>query len=55
MHKSSKISIKELSEKLGISTTAVDKNIQKLKDLGIIKRIGPAKDGYWKIIETKKN
>jgi ATP-dependent DNA helicase RecG len=55
MHKSSKISIKELSEKLGISTTAVDKNIQKLKDLGIIKRIGPAKGGYWKIIETKKS
>lgn len=55
MHKNSNISIKELSEKLGISTTAVDKNIQKLKDFGIIKRIGPAKGGYWKIIETKKS
>ena len=45
------ISKKEISEKIGISTTAVDKNIAKLKEKGIIKRIGPAKGGHWEVKE----
>lgn len=43
------ISIAELSKKIGISTTAIDKNIAKLKEKGILKRIGPDKGGYWEI------
>ena len=43
------ISKKEISEKIGISTTAVDKNSDKLKQAGIIKRIGPAKGGHWEV------
>ncbi len=45
------ISKKEISEKIGISTTAVDKNSDKLKQAGIIKRIGPAKGGHWEVKE----
>ncbi len=45
------ISKRKLSEILGISTTAVDKNIAKLKSLGILKRIGPDKGGYWEVVE----
>jgi len=45
------ISAKELSEKIGISTTAVENNISKLKKKGFLKRIGPAKGGYWEITE----
>lgn len=47
--KNKHITIKELSENVRISTTAVDKNIAKLKKEGIIKRVGPAKGGYWEI------
>jgi len=44
-----KISKREMSEKIGISTTAIDKNINALKKKGLLKRIGPAKGGYWRI------
>jgi len=45
------ITTKELSEHIKISTTAVDNNILKLKQKEILKRIGPAKGGYWKVVE----
>jgi ATP-dependent DNA helicase RecG len=44
-----RISKREMAETLGISTTAIDKNIVKLKALGIIRRIGSPKSGYWKL------
>ena len=43
------ITTKELSEHIKISTTAIDNNISKLKEKGILERIGPAKGGHWKI------
>lgn len=46
-----KISKNRMSEILNISDTAVDKNISKLKNLGIIKRVGFAKGGHWEVIE----
>ena len=49
------ISRKELAEKTGISTTAVQKHLNKLKSLGIIKRIGSAKNGYWEVIEDTES
>ena len=48
------ISKRAMSETIKISTTAIDKNISKLKHLGILQRIGPAKGGYWQIIENIK-
>jgi len=45
------ISKNELSKKIGISTTAIDKNITKLKKEGLIKRIGPDKGGYWEVVK----
>ena len=45
------VTTKELSGHIKISTTAVDNNISKLKKKGILKRIGPAKGGYWEIIK----
>jgi len=44
-----KISKKEMSENIGISTTAIDKNISTLKKRNIIKRIGKDKGGYWEV------
>ncbi|MCI5125426.1 MAG: HTH domain-containing protein [Candidatus Electrothrix sp. AR5] len=46
-----KTSKKELAESLKISTTAIDKNIAKLKTLNVLKRVGPAKGGYWEIVD----
>jgi len=45
------ISKKELSKTIGISTTAIDKNITRLKKKGVLKRIGPDKGGYWKVVK----
>ncbi len=49
----SRISKREMSELLNISTTAIDKNIEKLKKHGFLKRIGPAKGGYWKVLNNE--
>ena len=45
------VSKRELSEILGISDTAVDKHIKKLKDLRVIERVGPAKGGHWEVLK----
>lgn len=44
------MTIPELAEALSISTRAVEKNIQKLQNAGRLKRIGPAKGGYWDVL-----
>ena len=50
----SKASKQKMSEIIGISTTAIDKNINGLKKKGVIERVGPDKGGYWKIIKKMK-
>lgn len=44
------ISTRRLAELLGMSTTAMEKNIKWLKDNRIIRHIGPAKGGRWEVI-----
>ena len=53
----SKITIQELAYKTGLSIKGVEWQIQKLKKAGYLKRVGPAKGGYWQIIikNTKKD
>ncbi|GAB3426009.1 Fic family protein [Niabella aquatica] len=46
-----KITRNELSEILGINSSAIQKHIQKLKTEGKIERIGSDKGGHWKIIK----
>jgi len=43
------VTTNELSGLTGLSIGGVEKNIRVLKDHGILKRVGPAKGGYWKI------
>lgn len=45
------ISANKISDEIGISSRKVEENIKKLKEKGIIKRIGPAKGGYWELIK----
>lgn len=48
-----KVSKKAMSDAVGISTTAIDKNIKALKDKGFIKRVGSDRSGHWVIIKQK--
>ena len=45
----SHITIKDLSEKIGIGTTAVENNLKKLKTKGAIERVGAARGGAWRV------
>lgn len=45
----SKVTTIQLARSLNISTTAVEKHLQRLKALGHIERVGPAKGGHWKV------
>ncbi|NLL27634.1 MAG: winged helix-turn-helix transcriptional regulator [Bacteroidales bacterium] len=55
--KNNRITTQELSNILQISLRKTKENIAKLKTMGFLQRIGPAKSGYWQIIEpdTKEN
>ena len=55
IHQNSSITTTEMAEILKISRRAVAKHIANLKKQGIVKRIGPAKGGYWKVVEGKKD
>ena len=41
------ITVKQLSEKLNFGTTKIKSNITKLKELGILNRVGPDRGGHW--------
>ena len=53
MQANQQISIAELSRLIGISTTAIERNIKYLKENEIIKRVGAAKGGHWEVIIKK--
>jgi predicted HTH transcriptional regulator len=53
IHRDPHISKKKMAEVIGISVTAVDKNIETLKKNGLIKRFGNAKHGHWKIVNDQ--
>lgn len=46
-----RISKRQMADCIGISTTAIDKNIAALKDKGLLQRIGSDKAGYWALLE----
>ncbi len=43
----------QLAEKLGVSPDTIKKNVEKLKQKGILQRIGPDKGGHWEIVRRK--
>ena len=45
----SKISIKEIAEKLGVTSKTIQRDLDKMKDKNIISRIGADKGGFWEI------
>ena len=44
------VTIKILSKKLGLSTTAIENNVKKLKNKRLLSRVGGDKGGSWKLI-----
>ena len=50
--KNSLITIPELAKQTGVTERSVERNIQKLQRDERLKRLGPAKGGHWKVIET---
>lgn len=49
IHGDSKVSTRILADEIGVSTTAMDKTLARLKDKGILRRVGPARGGHWEI------
>ena len=52
--KDKNISIVRLSKKVRIAPKNIEENIKKLKQKGLIKRVGSARAGYWEIIKKNK-
>jgi ATP-dependent DNA helicase RecG len=49
-----RISKKAMAETIGISTTALDKHLAKLKRIGILRRVGPDRGGYWEVVHKER-
>jgi len=49
-----KITRRELAEAIKINPSAIQKHIESLKKKGILKRIGPAKGGYWEMLKNNE-
>ncbi len=50
--KNNLITIKELSEKTKLSISGIKRILKILKDGNRLKRVGSARKGYWKVVET---
>ena len=48
----SSITIKELANRLEITPKGIEWQIREMKRMGILERIGAARGGYWKIMDT---
>lgn len=45
----------ELAELLGIHRVSVAENTSKLQKMGVLKRVGGKRNGYWEIVEKNTN
>ena len=39
-----------MSNELGFARSTISSNIQKMKEQGILKRVGSDRNGYWKVL-----
>ncbi|MYC12684.1 MAG: winged helix-turn-helix transcriptional regulator [Gemmatimonadetes bacterium] len=47
------ITTAELANQLEITAKGIEWQISKLKRMGVLERVGPARGGHWKVVETK--
>ena len=45
------ITVREMSEILGLSRRGVEEQIKSLKQKSVIRRVGPDKGGHWEVIK----
>jgi len=45
------LTIPELARLIGVTERSIERNIRKLQEQGLLRRVGPAKGGHWKVIE----
>ncbi len=45
------VTIPELAELIGITERSVQRNIQKLQQAGLLRRVGGRKEGYWEVLK----
>ena len=43
------ITMAEIANATGLSVAGVKKNIRKLKDANLVRRVGPDKGGHWEV------
>lgn len=41
----------ELADIIGVSRMHINKNMAKLQNMGLIRRVGPDKGGHWEVVE----
>ena len=46
------ITSQQIADKIGITRVGVAKQLKKLQEHGILRRIGPDKGGHWEIIDN---
>ena len=49
MREDSSVKVSEISKKIGVGTTTITKRIRRLKEQGMIERVGSKKDGRWMV------
>lgn len=53
LQKNPKMTLKELATHMGITRGGVRYHIEKLKEDGLIRRIGSAREGYWEVVDNE--
>jgi ATP-dependent DNA helicase RecG len=53
MKENNEITIIQISEKIGITVKAIEKQISTLRKLGLVKRVGSDKSGSWQIMDEE--
>lgn len=53
IHKNSEIKFAKLSKEIKLGKTTINNNIQELKELELLQRVGSERKGYWSV-STKK-
>ena len=49
------ITIKEIGIRFDVTRRSVEDQIKRLKQKGLIRRVGPDKGGHWEIIENEND
>ncbi|HUT43239.1 MAG TPA: winged helix-turn-helix transcriptional regulator, partial [Desulfobacterales bacterium] len=44
------LTISDLASLIGVTERSIERNIRKLQEQGLLRRIGPAKGGHWEVV-----